>query len=63
MNETARREDVVATDRVQNKPDHLGGHLILEEVGFERQTRPQDPVRADVIVPSTCDTFSDGAGI
>jgi hypothetical protein len=63
MNASTHCEEFVETDRVKNKLDDLRGDPIPEEVGSDKQTRPQDPVGADVIVQCACETFIDGAGI
>jgi hypothetical protein len=63
MNASTHPENFVEKDRVQNKLDNPRGDPIPKEVGLDKQTQPQGPVRADVIVQGACETFIDGAGI
>jgi hypothetical protein len=63
MSTSTRREDLVETDRIPQKPGGPSGGLIPEEARFDKPMQFPDPVRPDVVVQGVCETFMNGAGI
>jgi hypothetical protein len=63
MDRSARREDLVETDRAQKRLDDPRSNPIPEEANSNQQTPPQGPVQPDVIPEGADETFVHGAGI
>jgi hypothetical protein len=63
MDTSARREDLVETDRAQKRLDNPRSTPLPEEVGPTRQPPPQDQVLPDAVREGAGESFVHGAGI